>query len=101
MKIVETSRYKNELREIALYIKKDKKSASIKFVKEQKELIKSIVNSPFKYRKSIYFDDENIRDMTFYGYTIIYKIDKKNQIIIIYTIFNKNLPNISTIKGNS
>ena len=95
MKIVETSRYKSELKEIALYIKKDKKSASIKFVKEQKKLIENLLNSPYKYRRSIYFDDENIRDMTFYGYTIIYKIDKENQTIIIYTIFNKNLPVIS------
>jgi len=98
LRIVETSRYKKELREIALYIKKDKKSASIKFVKEQKELIENLVNSPYKYRKSIYFDDENIRDMIFYGYTIIYKIDKENQTIIIYTIFNQNLPIISPVK---
>ncbi|GAB6044591.1 hypothetical protein JCM11957_01890 [Caminibacter profundus] len=28
------------------------------------------------YRKSIYFDDENYRDLIHKGYTIIYKIEK-------------------------
>lgn len=99
MKIIESSRYRNELREIALYIKKDKKSAAIKFVNEQKELINNLPNSPFKYRKSIYFDDDNIRDMTYYGYTIIYEVDSGNQIITILTIFNKNLPSLPHTKG--
>lgn len=97
MKIIETSRYKNELRTISLYIKKDKQSAAIKFVKEQKELINNLVNSPFKYRKSIYFDDENIRDMIFYGYTIVYEIDMENQVIEVLSIFNKNLPKLPLI----
>lgn len=39
---------------------------------------------PFKYRKSIYFNDNNIRDLIFKGYVVPYKIDTvKNQIIII------------------
>ena len=43
-----------------------------------------IPNMPFKYRKSIYFNDNNIRDLIFKGYVVPYKIDTvKNQIIII------------------
>ncbi len=95
MKIIETSRYKEELRNISLYIKKDKKSAAIKFVKEQKEQIQNLKNSPYKYRKSIYFDNDSIRDMTFYGYTIIYEVNMLNETILILTIFNKNLPALS------
>lgn len=39
---------------------------------------------PLKCRKSIYFDDENIRDLIFKGYVIPYKIDiDKKQITII------------------
>lgn len=94
MNIIESSRYKKELRDIALYIKKDKRSASIKFVKEQKEVINNLNNSPFKYRKPIYFDDENVRDMIFYGHTIIYEVTLLHQTITILTIFNKNLPKI-------
>ena len=34
------------------------------------------------YRKSIYFDDENYRDLIHKGYTVIYKI-KEDKIIIL------------------
>jgi len=39
---------------------------------------------PFKFRKSIYIDDDNMRDLIFKGYTIVYKIDLvKNKITVI------------------
>ena len=57
---------------------------AIKFQVELDEIIDSIPNMPFKYRKSIYWNDNNIRDLIFKGYVIPYKIDTaKNQIIII------------------
>ena len=43
-----------------------------------------------KQRKSHYFDDENIRDMVYQGYTIIYEI--RENTIEIQDIFNQNLP---------
>ncbi|MFA5454632.1 MAG: type II toxin-antitoxin system RelE/ParE family toxin [Sulfurimonas sp.] len=90
MIIIETNRYKRELRDIAFFIKKDKLGASIKFVQELKESINNLVNFPCKYRKSKYFEDENIRDMIFSGYTVIYEIFEDR--IEILTIFNQNLP---------
>ncbi len=90
MKIVESGRFKEELKSIALYIKKDKLSASVDFVKELRNHIKGLIDFPYKYRQSIYFNDKNIRDMIFKGYTIIYEIcDDRIEII---TIFNKNRP---------
>lgn len=89
MIIIETSRYKSELRDIAFFIKKDKLSASIKFVQELKEGVNDLVNFPQKYRKSKYYENENIRDMTFYGHTVIYEIFEDR--IEILTIFNQNL----------
>ena len=90
MKIIETKKFKKGIKTIALYIKKDKPGASIEFVSALKEQINDLVNFPYKYRKSIYFDDENIRDMVFRGYTIIYEV-KENSIEII-SIFSKNKP---------
>jgi hypothetical protein len=29
---------------------------------------------PYAYRKSIYFNDKNIRDLIFKGYTIVFRI---------------------------
>ena len=74
------------------YIAKDKLSASKKFRKDLFELIKNLPNYPYKYRKSFYFNDDEVRDMTFKKYTIIYEIDLNNNLIIILNIFNKNKP---------
>jgi len=74
------------------YIAKDKLSASKKFKKELFEQIKNLPNFPYKFRKSYYFDDEKVRDMTFKGYTIIYEVDLDNNTIVILNIFQKNKP---------
>jgi hypothetical protein len=49
-------------------------------------------NFPYKYKQSIYFDDENIRDMTFKKYTITYEVNLENNTIEILKIFNRNKP---------
>jgi len=74
------------------YIAEDKLSASKKFRKDLFEQIKNLPNYPYKFRKSFYFNDENIRDMIFKKYTIVYEIDVDNDMIIILNIFNKNKP---------
>ncbi|WP_390880895.1 type II toxin-antitoxin system RelE/ParE family toxin [Aliarcobacter cryaerophilus] len=55
--------------------------------------IDNLANMPFKCRKSIYFSDDNIRDLIFMGYVIPYKIyESKNEIIIIgITKYKNNL----------
>ena len=90
MKIIESDEYKIRLREVINFIKKDKKSAAINFVKELRKNIRNLKNHPFKFRKSIYFDDENIRDMIYKGYTITYEINIQNETIEILDIFNQN-----------
>jgi len=72
------------------FIAKDKLSASKSFRKNLFEQIKNLPNYPYKYRKSFYFDNDEIRDMTFKGYTIIYEIDLEGNSIIILNIFNRN-----------
>ena len=87
MKIIETDKYKVKLENIADYIAQDKKGAANKFLKELKNKIINLKHFPYKYRKSFYFNDENIRDLIFKGYTIIYKIEKDK--IIVLDIFKK------------
>jgi len=41
---------------------------------------------PYKFRKSIYFDDENIRDYIFKGYAIPYLINEDNNEIALLDI---------------
>ena len=95
MKIKRYYRYIKELFQILEYIAKDKVSASEDFLIELDKLIDNLPNFPYKYRKSIYFNDENIRDLIFKGYTVIYRINSIKKEIEILRIFNKNKPPIS------
>ena len=92
MQINRLKRYKNNLFQILYYIAQDKFSASENFKNELDELINNLPTFPYKFKKSEYFDNDNIRDMVYKGYTIIYKVDLKKNTIDIIRIFNKNKP---------
>jgi plasmid stabilization system protein ParE len=81
-----------EIIDIVNFIALDKPSASINFALELEKLILDIPNLPFKYKPSFYFDDKNIRDMTYKGYTIIYEVNLDKNTIEILKIFNQNKP---------
>lgn len=74
------------------YIAKNKLSASKKFRKDLFEQIKNLPNFPYKFKKSIYFNNEAIRDMTYKKYTIVYEVNLNSNTIIILDIFNRNKP---------
>jgi len=92
VKIIGTEEYQKELLAILKYIAKDKISASRKFKQDLNIQINQIPIFPYKYRPSLYFDNENIRDMTFKRYTINYEIDLNKNTIFILSIFNQNKP---------
>ncbi|MFW3441231.1 type II toxin-antitoxin system RelE/ParE family toxin [Aliarcobacter butzleri] len=84
MQIIRDINYLQKLQSIMEFIAQDSLNQAIKFQIDLDEIIDDIQNMPFKYRKSIYFNDNNIRDLIFKGYVVPYKIDiSKNQIIII------------------
>ena len=92
MKINRSLRYTSDLFDILDYIAQDKVSAAETFLYELDKRINDLSNFPFKYRKSIYFNDDNIRDLIYQGYTVVYRVDIKNKTIDIFSIFNRNLP---------
>jgi len=92
MQIIYKKTFENQLLHIVNYIAKDKISASINFAKELEELIFLIPDNPLKYKPSIYFDNKNIRDMTYKGYTINYKVNSQKDLIEVLRIFNRNKP---------
>ena len=92
MEIIRTPNYISQLQNILDYISIDKFSASKKFKIDIDKMIKNLINSHFKFRPSYYYEDENIRDMTFNGYSIIYRVNKERDVIEILEIFNRNLP---------
>lgn len=94
MNIIYNPEFENQLINIISYIALDKASASIDFALKLEKLILEIPSFPFKYRKSLYFNDKNVRDMIFKGYTIVYEINLDNNAIEILKIFNKNKPEV-------
>ncbi len=78
----------NRLEGFVEVIAEDKPSAARKFQKEIISACKEIQNFPYKHRKSIYFDDENIRDLVHKGFVIIYKIDA--DAIRVFAFINRN-----------
>lgn len=66
------------------FISKDKPKASRKFKNDVLDLLKQVELMPYKHRKSIYFDDENIREVVFKGYKFIYKIDNEEKVIKVF-----------------
>jgi len=90
MQIELSSKFKINFHIIFEYIAKDKISAARNFKKELFKQIDGLVDFPYKYRKSYYFDDENIRDMTFKGYTVVYEVLTEQETILILNIFNQN-----------
>ncbi|MCF6244259.1 MAG: type II toxin-antitoxin system RelE/ParE family toxin [Sulfurovum sp.] len=84
MTIVRSQNYTNALQEVIRFISLDSKTRALAFKHQLDTPINNLDNMPFKFRKSIYFDNDNIRDLIFKGYTVVYKIDmKKNTITIV------------------
>lgn len=67
----------------------DKPQAARVFKHELFEKCRSLIHMPYRCRKSIYYDDENVRDMIFKGYTVVYVI-RENEIIILSFINQQN-----------
>lgn len=85
MQIIFEQTFASSLLSIIRYIAKDKKSAAIDFKKELQKKILLLETSPLMCQQSIYFESDGYRDLTFKGYTVIYKIE--NNLIKILDIF--------------
>ena len=92
MKIIYNQIFENELLQIVNRISEDKPNASIKFALELEKSILDIPIFPFKYNASSYFDDKNVRDMTYKRYTVVYEVNLDANTIEILKIFNQNKP---------
>ncbi len=52
--------------------------------------IKKIVNNPYLYRKSIYFNDYLVRDLVCKGYTIVFRINEDTIEVFGFVRFQQN-----------
>lgn len=71
---------KNQVR----YIYKDKPKAALKFRKDLLKNIKKDLKYPFHFKRSRYFDNDNIRDYIFKGYVVVYEINLEENIVTVF-----------------
>jgi plasmid stabilization system protein ParE len=84
MKIKVLQSFKEKLNHQMDYIARDKPRAARKFKTDILQRIKEIPQMPYKNRKSIYFDRDDIRDLIYKGYTVVYKINKNEDSIEVF-----------------
>ena len=90
LKIEYNLTFKNNIIKIWEYISQNSAKRADNVLNQIENKIYNLSNFPYKFRKSFYYDDENIRDLIFKGYIIPYYIDIKNHTIIILDIFKFN-----------
>ena len=91
MKIVFKDTFINRLENQLDYISLDSPKRARKFQSDLFRRIKEIPDNPYRYRKSIYFTDELIRDLVFKGYTVVFRINE-NTIEIFGFVKFQNKP---------
>ena len=86
MKIKFSEYFNNKLENQVRFIAKDKPIAARKFKKDLFTIVREVKKMPYSYRKSIFADDDDVRDLIFKGYCITFKITKDS--ILVFG-FNK------------
>lgn len=74
-----------KLRFVVERIADDKKSAAHAFRREILRECTSLSDFPYRCRRSIHYNDDNIRDLIFKGWTVIYKIADDEIIVFALT----------------
>ena len=75
MRIIFKDTFINRLGNQLDFIAQDNPANSRKFKNDLFTLLKAILSNPQEHRKSIWYNDENIRDLIFKGYTIVFRIN--------------------------
>lgn len=75
MKVVFKDSFVDRLEKQIDYISIDSPPRARKFKNDLLNRVKEISKNPFRYRKSIYFNTDNVRDLIFKGYTIVFRIN--------------------------
>jgi len=86
LNIIKRDSFTESLDRILDYIAEDSLERAFGFADELEEKLSQVPHVPYKFRKSIYFDDENIRDYIFKGYVIPYLIDENKDEIAVLDI---------------
>lgn len=86
MHIVKSDKFLAQLAVILRFIALDSPNHARIFKQALAKKVMEVDHFPYKYRASIYFESQEIRDLIFKGYVIPYYIDNLNDEIILIGI---------------
>ena len=87
MNIIYKDTFIERLEKQLKYISKNSPNSAQKLKKELIQRIKDIPKSPYSFRKSIYFENDSIRDLIYKGYTIVFRINENQIEVFGFTKF--------------
>lgn len=88
MPVLYSNLYKEQLKEAIELIKKQSEADVKNFELYLDTIIINMHTKIKKYKQSIYFDDENIKDIQNQGYTIPFYIDKQKNVYVLLGLVN-------------
>ncbi|MFY8108634.1 MAG: type II toxin-antitoxin system RelE/ParE family toxin [Bacteroidia bacterium] len=91
MKVVFKDTFVERLEKQIEYISLDSHERARKFKQELLVKIKEIPKRPKSFRKSIYFEDEMIRDLIFKGYTIVFRLTETRVEVFGFVKYQQNI----------
>jgi hypothetical protein len=89
VKILCTQLYERQLKELLEKFSKEDFPATKKFKTYLDTIIVNVPTKVTKYKKSIYFNDENIKDIIHENYIIPFYIDEESKTYLILGIVEK------------
>ena len=90
MNILISKLYEEQLKDILELLAKDDYKATKNFKMYLDTIIVNMSSKEKKYKQSIYFDDENIKDIQYQGCRIVFLVDKSNSCYILLGITKKS-----------
>ncbi len=90
MQILTTPLYEKQLKGLLTLLHKQNIQETKKFKMYLDTVIVNMQTKEKKYKKSIYFNDEDIKDIEFHGCRIVFLVDKSNSSYILLGITQKS-----------
>jgi plasmid stabilization system protein ParE len=93
MKVELQDSFIKKLNRQVAFIALDKPQAARNFKQDLLHQISKIAEAPYSYIQSAYFNDSNSRHLIFKGYTIVFRIYPKKDVILIFGLIKyQHLP---------
>lgn len=89
MNIICSELYEKQLKEILEPLSREDFKATKSFKLYLDTLILNMPTKVKKYKKSLFFDNENIKDLECQGYTVPFLVDKENDAFVVLGIVKK------------